>query len=749
MSMQTGSNADLAKGELAYNEQDIIIECQQRFTFSQEGEGTNRSEFEFDKRFVDGDQWDPTIRDERFSDRRPALTVNITDAITRRVVNSCRENRPRIVAHPVGNGADIDTAHVINGLFRHIEYASTAYYWYDNALENSVQGGWGWLAIENVYLSDKSFDQELRIKGYSNPLMCYADPNSRMPDGSDMEWFIETEFMKRTMYREKFGELDPTGWRWVGRGDDVPDWSNKEEIRVAKYWRVELKKDRLIEYDDGQRLLQSDVGRLGRALGLKQVKSREVIRRQIVCYLLTSKKILKRTEWPGKWIPRVPVYGRRSDRNGRMFIKGMVRDLRDSARIYNYAETAKTEWYAMTSKAQWIGPEGFLDGHEAAFRDTNRKPIVALEYKPVQLPDGSYAPPPQRLDPPKPNAGFSEWADSTRANFMMVAGMPHEPSVDMQGEVISGKALKQRQALSDISNFDFYDNFCRSLCQVGRILLDLLPHFYGEERMIRIIRDDGTPQQVTINETMPLPNLMPGSPLPAIAQAQIMPQMSPKGPSAQTQAAKHIKNDLTIGDYEVIIDTGPSYQTKREQSAEAMLELLRTPAGQMITSTAADLMVRAMDFPNSDMVADRLTSMIPAALVDAELQHIPEAARGIVSGLQQRVRQLMMQNMQLSIEMETHMSVEQLKQQSETQRTIMREQAMTERERMKAKAYETDAQTRAGAMMHDTHVKAVTAHDTAEIGAAAQLMEAHVRGGYERERAKKLLEEATPPELTE
>lgn len=739
---------DLREGILAEGDQGIITECQERFTFSQEGEGANRSEFEFDKRFVDGEQWDPTIRDERFSDRRPALTINITDAITRRVVNNCRENRPRIVCHPVGNGADIDTANVINGLFRHIEYASRAYYWYDNALENSVQGGWGWLAVDNEYLSDKSFDQELRIKGYSNPLMCYGDPNSRMPDGSDMDWFIETEFLKRTVYKERFGQMDPTGWRWVGRGDDVPDWSNKEEIRVAKYWRVEPEKDKLIEFSDGQKLLQSEIGRKSTPPGLVKKREREVIRRKIMCYLLTSNKILKKTEWPGKWIPRVPVYGRRSDRNGRIYIKGLVRDLRDTARIYNYAETAKTEWYAMVSKAQWIGPEGFMDGHEAAFRDTNRKPIVALEYKIQKADDGQLLPPPQRVEPPAPNAGFSEWAASTRDNFMLVAGMPNDPTADLQGAIVSGKAMERRQALSDISNFDFYDNFCRSLNQIGKILLDLLPHFYGTERLIRIIRDDGTPAQVTINERV-LPMMNPGSPLPGVMQAEIFPKMAPPGPTGAQQAAeKLVKNDMTVGEYEVIIDTGPSFQTKREQSAEQMLKLLdSTTIGPMIAQSAGDIAVRSLDFPNSDMVADRMTALIPAALVDAELKQIPESARGIVAGLQNRVRDLMMQNMQMSIQLESKMNVEQMRQQGETQRTVMREQAMTEREKMKAGAYMTDAQIRAQAMMHDTAVRGVTAHDTAEIGAAARLLEAHVKGRQEREAreaAEKVLKEPEP-----
>ena len=189
---------DLLKGELAYDEPDIIRECQERFRLAVESFDRNRKEFEFDKRFLDGDQWDPTIRDERFSDRRPCLTVNITEAVCRRVMNMCRENRPRMVTHAVGTGADVDTAKVIDGMFRHIEYASNAAFAYDTAVENSVGGGWGWLSVDGEYISEHSMDQDLRIRAWVNPLMIYHDPNSRAPDGSDMEWLIETEFISRT-----------------------------------------------------------------------------------------------------------------------------------------------------------------------------------------------------------------------------------------------------------------------------------------------------------------------------------------------------------------------------------------------------------------------------------------------------------------------------------------------------------------------------------------------------------------------
>ena len=677
---------DLRQGELATDDKDIIQECRERFSYSAEAEGRNRKEFEFDKRFVNGDQWDPTIRDERFSDRRPCLTVNITDAVCRRIVNACRENRPRIVVHPVGNGADVGVAKVISGLIRHIEYRSNAAHAYDSAVENAIHGGWGWLGVDTEWAREDSFDQELTVSAWPNPLMCYADPNSIEPDGSDMQYFLETSLMRRTEYRARYGKIDQNGWQWVGAGDNVPDWSNKEEIRLAKYWRVEIEPATLYQFTDGQQLM---VGWKVPA-GMKVLREREVYRRKIKRYLLTTFKVLKEDEWPGKWIPRVPVYGRRMDLNGKVEIKGMVRDLRDTARIYNYARTAETEYYAMQPKAWIMGPEGFMDGHEAAWRDTNRKPIVALEYKIQTADNGQILPPPERFAPPPVNQGFMEWGQGTKSDFLAVSGMSHDPGQDKEGEVVSGVALKRRQGIADVSNFDFYDNLTRSICQIGRILVDLIPHYYSTERMARIIREDGTAEQVTLNE---------GS-----AQRG---QMDP-----MTGAMMQVKNDVTVGDYEVIVDTGPSYQTKREESAASMLELLGTPAGEMVAKSAADLMVRAMDFPNSDMVADRLMAMIPAAQMDNVKGMAPDQLKAMVAGLQQQLANANKQQLALQLELQAKHGLEQMRQSGETQRLQLREQAATQREEMKVRA-----------QVHDTHVDAVTRHDVAEIAAAGKMMD--------------------------
>ena len=207
------------RDEPARSEQDIIEECQARFRLADQAESENRKQAIEDIRFANGDQWPNDIFREREADRRPCLTINITDAMVKRVTNALRENRPRIKYHPVGDGADVQTARVRTGLVRHIEERSNAEYAYDCAVESAVVGGWGYLRLNSEYVDERSFDQDLKIDAVRNPFTVYYDPASRMPDGSDATWCIVSEMMRRDEFKQRYGDVSDE-WRYLGEGDN-------------------------------------------------------------------------------------------------------------------------------------------------------------------------------------------------------------------------------------------------------------------------------------------------------------------------------------------------------------------------------------------------------------------------------------------------------------------------------------------------------------------------------------------------
>ena len=696
--------------ELAKDDNDILDECRRRLKLAIDAESSNRSEALTDLQFCNGEQWPTDIKRDRDTDARPCLTINITDAMVRRVTNALRENRPRIKFHPVGNGADIQTAKVRNGLTRHIEASSGADYAYDCGVESAVRGGWGYWRVGSKYVTDQSFDQDLTIEAIPNPLTVYKDSASRMPDGSDMMWCIESEWIRRDEHRQKYGEGSPysrlkqitsAAFNFLGAGDDISDWSKKEELRIASYWRVATKEATLTLYSDGRMQFDKIPASTLGAAGLTVIKTRKVMRRSVEWYLVSGDRILDRRDWPGKWIPIVPCYGRSLDLNGKVTLKGMVRDLRDPARMYNYAQTAKTEVYALMPKAPWMGAAGFMEGHEAAWRDANRKPIVALEYKPIRLEDGSYAPPPERQAPPQPNAGFAEWGDSTRSDFLAVAGMPNDPGQDAKGEVVSGVAIKRREGISDISHFDFYDNQTRSMRHTGNILNDLFPYFYDTERTIRIIGDDGTPETTQINEK---------------------------------KAADKVLNDMVSGLYDCVVDTGPNYQTKREESADAMLTLLGTPLGEMVAAGAGDVVVRSLDFDQADLIADRIAVNIPGAQIDKD-SDIPEKAQIMIKGLQSQLAQANQKSMALELELKAGVHKVELQQKGEDGRAHLAAQTKIH-----------DTNTRADVELKKAHIQAITHHDVAEIHGVTQLLNTHTEAAHNKEAAKELEKSASAAE---
>ena len=683
--------------EPATTELEIYAEVCERFRIAQESEGENRQNAVIALEFEDGQQWPDDLYNMRKVQKRPTLTINHTRTMVRRVVNNMRQQRPRIKVHPVGDGADIDLARKIQGLIRHIEYRSGEGVAYDIGGESAVKIGWGYWRVLSEWVDERSDQQELKLEAIRNPFTVYVDPASRISTGEDMDWCIISEKMKREEYQRKFPKEEQSEWREGAAGDRGTDWETKEEIRLAEYFRIAKVKDAALKLIDGRNVFQSEwdkVTPIANDLRGNPIK-RPTFRRQIEWYRINGSKIVQKVKLPGQWIPVIRCEGNTLDLNGQIRRAGMIKDMMDAARMYNYWRTKETETIALSSLAPWIGTPEHFDGH-SEWNDANQKPYSHLTYNPAYLeqPDGSKVPlpPPTRVEPVAIPAGFVNAAESAAKDLMALAGMPHEPGQDKPGEVVSGRALRERQALSDMGHFQYYDNQTRSICHTGRILLDLIPKYYSEERMQRIMGDDGTPTMVGINKRDP--------------------------------TTGRIKNDLSVGRYDVVMDTGPGYETRRLEGAESMIDLLKTPLAEPITKVGADLIVRNMDFAGADDLADRLMPMTPQGMGKA-MEGLPKEAQNIITAMQQQMQGLQQQNQHLQLELKYKGSIEQGWMQVEREKT----KATTD---VKA----NDAALKSHTELTDTHVKAQTSIAVAEINQAGKILDTHTQAAHDKELLK-------------
>ena len=359
---------------------------------------------------------------------------------------------------------------------------------------------------------------------------------------------------------------------------------------------------------------------------------------------------------------------------------GVVRNAKDPQRMVNYWETCATETIALAPKAKWIIAEGQDEGHENEWAQANVKATAVLRYKQTDV-TGQPAPPPQRIQPESPPVGIFSALQGATQNMREVIGMA-DPAQRVSGN-LSGKALRGEQLQQDLSNYHFYDNLTRSLRHTGKIILDWIPHYYNSERIVRVIGDDGRPDQVTINEK---------------------------------NAIGTIENDVTVGEYDVVMDTGPGYNSKRQEAVEVFTDMLATPLGEKIAQVADDIIIRQLDVPGAEAIADRLAAANPMAQID-DKSDIPPQAQMQIKQLQGALQKAGEQVQALQQEIKLKTSIVQFQETEETKRAHL--MAAT-------KAHDTEMSTMT--KRHDTETRALTAQNVEELKGLVAILNKHLDG---------------------
>jgi hypothetical protein len=659
-----------------------------------EVESINRASGLEDLRFSTGDQWPTEVQQSRTLESRPCLTINKIDAHIRQITNAQRQQRPQIRAHALDAAASPRIAEIITGLTRHIEINSNADHAYDTAFNFQCRVGWGYWRVVTDYIREDSFDQDIVIRAIDNPFTVYFDPNSVEPDGSDAETCLITDLVPKKQFEREYPDAEVSGFQGNGTGDVMVDWVTREDIRIAEYFTIDRVRDKLVMLSDGSTMFASNMprGEVLRMLGLEVTGDRDSYRRRVMWRKVTALDVLEEREMLGRYIPVVPAYGDVVMVDGKRLKFGMVRYARDPQIMYNFWRTAMTESVAMAPKAKWLMAEGQDEGHENEWARANVSAFPILRYKRTDI-DGREAPPPVRLQPEPPPSGAMEAAAAISADLQAVLGM-YDPQMGKPSGPKSGAAIRAELGQSETSNFHYFDNLTRSMKHTGRIILDLIPHVYDRERVVRIIGPEGKPDLVTVNQ--------PGQ------------EMNDEG-----QLVDKILNDVTIGTYDVVMDTGPSFNSRRAEAVQAMTMLLQTSPD--VFKAAGDLLFRNMDFPGAEVIADRLAAANPLAQIDKQ-SDIPPKVQMMIKQLQAQNQQLQQQLQAAGTEIKFRHGLEEIRQEGETRRELMRQHVKAHDTQVRAAAEVERERIEDETWRHDIHVKALTAQNVEELRGIVALL---------------------------
>ena len=690
MAMDIASNGGIYSTEYADDNESGVIDAAKEFLrFCTEDDSNNRQEALEDLKFAGGDQWPVEIQNSRLLESRPYLTINKIDAYCRQIENQQRQQRPRMKAHGMNTESDEKVAEVVTGILRHIENQSDADAAYDNAFSYAVRMGWGYFRVIHDYPSPKSMYQELYIKRIENPFMVYFDPNSTEPDGSDAEKVLITEVISKESFRKLYpGADDGGGFNARGTGDSQSEWITKEDIRVAEYFYTVRIRTKLLLLSDGttcfadEKPSESDM--LERDIYV--VSERETVKKQIKWAKVTGMQVLEQRDWVGRYIPIIPVYGQQLIVDSKRKKFGLTRMAKDPQRMYNFWSTALTESVALAPKAKFLLAEGQDEGHENEWNQANIKSMPVLRYKQTDS-EGRQAPVPTRIQPEPPPSGMVTALQGLNEDLKAVVGI-YDPS-QLPNGMVSGKALNGMQQQSDMTNFHYYDNLTRSIRQCGRVCLDLIPYVYSEERVLRIIGVDGKGELTPINT-----------------------------PTQGEDGVNKVLNDMTVGEYDIVMETGPGYASRRQESLETMMSLL--PSDPNLMAQAGDLIFRNMDFHGADIIADRLAAANPLAQID-EKSEVPPQAQMMIKQGQATIQQLQQQIQQMTLDMKYGASVAEQK-----------DKAMLQKAQMDNETKQLDSQLRTDTTAHDTVLKTETQKEIEEMKAQLALILAEMNLKDER-----------------
>jgi len=623
---------------------DTLSSMRARFQMAMSAYSESREDELDDLRFMAGSpdnqwQWPADVLATRGSvqgqtiNARPCLTINKLPQHVKQVTNEQRQNRPSGKVIPADDKGDVEVAEIFDGMVRHIEYISDADVAYDTACENQVIYGEGYIRILTEYCNEESFDQDLRICRIRNAFSVYMDPTIQDPCGSDAEYCFITQDLTKEEYERQFPDAAPiSSMMSQGVGDSsLSQWLTENTVRIAEYFyyrhiptKLNLYPGNMSHYNNSPEDKQM------KEMGLKPIKSRIVDVKKVMWLKTNGFEILEEREWAGKWIPVVRVVGNEFEVDGRIYVSGLVRNAKDAQRMYNYWVSQEAEMLALAPKAPFIGYGGQFEGYEQNWKTANTTNWPYLEVNPdVTDGMGGPLPLPQRAQPPMASSGLLQAKAGASDDIKSTTGQ-YDSSLGATSNERSGKAILAREKQGDTGTYHYIDNLSRAVRYITRQLVDMIPKIYDTERIARIVGMDGEVDMVKINPTQP--------------------EAVKKIVDEQGIVMEKIYNP-SVGTYDVCVTTGPSYMTKRQESLDAMSQLLQ--GNPQLWAVAGDLFIKNMDWPGAIEMSKRFAKTIdPKLLSDDDKTPELQAAEQQIQAMSQEMEQMhkMLQNVSQSME---------------------------------------------------------------------------------------------------
>lgn len=602
-------------------EQDFIRLAIKRHKAAQDFTSDNRKQaIQHNEFIIEGKQWSEAAVDARKN--RVMLTNNHAPEAIDRIVGEIRQNPPRGKARAVDSVTDPKLADVITALGKYIERNSRAARMYAKVAEYPITNSYsGFMRVITDYASDDTWEQEIYFLPIMHQFSVSLDPGMTRfaePGKGGAKWGMIEEVISRAEFAERFPKATLIDFE-KATGDEEQNWWMKENVRIAEYYVARPKEVELVELKP-KLVVEKDSERHKKIMAfqprLKELRSRKVTRWEIEHFLISGlEKLTEAEKWSGKYIPIVPVEAKNFWHNGKKINRGVFTWAMDSNRIENYTWSQIVETLALAPKGKWVGTAAMFEDNLKEWENANQSTTAALTYKPDPTAQQTR---PEFTQPPAIQPGHVNVLQIAVDQRKSIQGV-YDASLGGQSNETSGRAINARDSQMQASHFAFVDNLAEAIEFLWMIALDLIPHIYDTERILRVYGEDGRHKEDL-----------------AINQDTGKVQMDPE----TGESVAVLLNDVRVFRCDVDIDVGPSLKSQRMETADALTRIMQVAPA--VAVAGSHLLARSLDFQYADELADNLEALLPP-----EIKALKEKKQGGQdAAVQDMIKQIKQQSMQ-------------------------------------------------------------------------------------------------------
>lgn len=550
-----------------------------------------------DMNFVLRDQWSAVERSEFSRLFKPAMTFNKLYDTTKKVVGEQRKNKPDLIVRSLTGKSTQQQIDLRADLVRTISYQSQNDLIYQTAFKQALMMGYGAFEICLDYDGPKSFNQIIRFDLIPDVTRTSFDPTAMKPHKGDGN-FCARQFLYT---KEEFYATFP----WVQNPVSYADprslldfqWETRDTIVVCKYSRKEWFPVKIYMLSDGSVVTESEWDEMQE--NIKMLKNMadgaqvvgDMIRNRIPeivgernskdysirQYMMTQNQIIEYTDWPSKYLPLIFVDGDSNYINGQQYTRSFIHEAKDAQKFVNYVGSEIAAEIKNRRREQWIGTPDNILGNEQMWRNPELQNGIL-----IAKPDPKSGQLPTKLPPWELSQTLLQQFQRGSQDMREILGFSENE--ELQGRDMSGKARRERKLEGSMSAYVFFDNLNQAIEQGGRVVLDLLPVIAGDnERHMVVSKADGRTESVVLNQQM---------------------------------ADGSVENTLEAGDYDVEIDTGPSFAVQKDVALDFFAQTIAQ--NPQVFPLIADLWASQLDLQQMPLIKERLKNLVPPQILAKE-----------------------------------------------------------------------------------------------------------------------------------